>query len=103
MQGDVFKNIENTGKLIFKKVQVILRGIKDKMRNRGRKQKTNDKMVEVSPNISIINLNANGPNTPIKRQIRDFPGGAVVKNPPANAGDTGSIPGPRRSHMLRNN
>ena len=25
---------------------------------------------------------------------RDFPGGAVVKNPPANAGDTGSSPGP---------
>ena len=24
-------------------------------------------------------------------------GGSVVKNPPANAGDTGSIPGPRRS------
>ena len=30
---------------------------------------------------------------------RDFPGGTVVKNPPANAGDTGLIPGPRRSHM----
>ena len=29
----------------------------------------------------------------------DFPGGAVVKNPPANAGDKGSIPGPGRSHM----
>ena len=28
-----------------------------------------------------------------------FPGGAVVKNPPANAGDTGSIPDPRRSHV----
>ena len=28
-----------------------------------------------------------------------FPGGAVVKNPPANAGDTGSIPGLGRSHM----
>ena len=27
----------------------------------------------------------------------DFPGGTVVKNPPANAGDTGSIPGPGRS------
>ena len=27
----------------------------------------------------------------------DFPGGAVVKNPPANAGDTGSSPGPARS------
>ena len=23
----------------------------------------------------------------------------MVKNPPANAGDTGSIPGPGRSHM----
>ena len=29
----------------------------------------------------------------------DFPGGAGVKNPPVNAGDTGSIPGPGRSHM----
>ena len=27
-----------------------------------------------------------------------FPGGSVVKNPPANAGDTGMIPGSRRSH-----
>ena len=33
----------------------------------------------------------------------DFPGGTVVKNPPANAGDTGSIPGPGRSHMPRSN
>ena len=32
-----------------------------------------------------------------------FPGGAVVKNPPANAGDTGSSPGLGRSHMLQNN
>ena len=29
----------------------------------------------------------------------DFPGGLVIKNLPANAGDTGSIPGPGRSHM----
>ena len=28
-----------------------------------------------------------------------FPGGTVVKNPPANAGDTGSSPGLGRSHM----
>ena len=28
----------------------------------------------------------------------DFPGGAVVKNLPANAGDSGSIPGPRRPY-----
>ena len=36
-------------------------------------------------------------------QIGDFPDGAVVKNLPANAGDTGSIPGPGRSHMTRSN
>ena len=33
----------------------------------------------------------------------DFPGGAVVKNPPANAGDTGLIAGPGRSHMPQSN
>ena len=30
---------------------------------------------------------------------QDFPGGAVVKNPPANAGDTGLIPGLGRCYM----
>ena len=34
-----------------------------------------------------------------KKLLKDFPGGAVVKNPPANAGDTGSSPGPGRSHV----
>ena len=33
------------------------------------------------------------------KTLRGFPGGAVVKNPPANAGDTGSSPGPGRSYM----
>ena len=33
----------------------------------------------------------------------DFPGSAVVKNPPANAGDTGSSPGLGRSHVPRSN
>ena len=32
-----------------------------------------------------------------------FPGGAVVTNPPDNAGDTGSSPGPGRSHMPQSN
>ena len=32
-----------------------------------------------------------------------FPGGTVVENPPANAGDTGSSPGPGRSHMPQSN
>ena len=35
--------------------------------------------------------------------FRDFPGGTVVKNLPANAGDTGSSPGPGRSHMPQSN
>ena len=35
--------------------------------------------------------------------IRDFLGGPVLKNPPVNAGDTGSIPGLGRSHMPRSN
>ena len=40
----------------------------------------------------------------IKQQLtemnrEDFCGGAVGKNPPANAGDTGLSPGPGRSHM----
>ena len=29
----------------------------------------------------------------LKMGVRDFPGGAVVKNPPANGGDMDSIPG----------
>ena len=33
----------------------------------------------------------------------DVPGGPMVKNPPANAGDMGSIPGPGRFHMPRSN
>ena len=37
------------------------------------------------------------------KSSRDIPGGAVVKNPPANAGDTGWSPGPGRSHMPRSN
>ena len=33
----------------------------------------------------------------------DFPGSAVVKNPPANAGNIGSSPGPGGSHMPQSN
>ena len=37
----------------------------------------------------------------LKRQ--GFPGGAVVKNLPANAGDTGSIPGLGATKPVRHN
>ena len=34
-----------------------------------------------------------------KNAAKGFPGGTVVKNPPANAGAMGSNAGPGRSHM----
>ena len=46
------------------------------------------------------------PGAPSRQHSRDnegFPGGAVVENLPANAGDTGSSPGLGRSHMPRSN
>ena len=46
-------------------------------------------------------------NRGVKKKIGEclggFPGGTVVKNPPANAGDTGSSPGLGRSHMPQSN
>ena len=38
-----------------------------------------------------------------KTKQEGFPGGAVAENPPANAGDMSSSPGPGRSHMPRSN
>ena len=38
-----------------------------------------------------------------KKMVLHFPGGTMVKNPLAIAGDTGSSPGPGRSHMPRTN
>ena len=40
---------------------------------------------------------------PVKKMLSGFPGGAVVENLPANAGDKGSSPGLGRSHMPRSN
>ena len=39
----------------------------------------------------------------LKKNILGFPGGAVVENLPANAGDTGSSPGLGGSHMPQSN
>ena len=46
------------------------------------------------PSIILLNYKYTG---------KGFPGGTVVKNPPANAGDTGSIRGPGRSHIPQSN
>ena len=52
----------------------------------------------------LILPNSTKTNNPIKNeQKRGFPGGAVVENLPANAGDTGSSPGLGRSHMPQSN
>ena len=42
-------------------------------------------------------------NFSFKNKNRDFPGSTVVKNTPANSGDTGSSPSPGRPYMLRSN
>ncbi|KAJ8786157.1 hypothetical protein J1605_006513 [Eschrichtius robustus] len=42
-------------------------------------------------------------STVLNTSSAGFPGGTVVENPPANAGDTGSSPGLGRSHMPRSN
>ena len=41
----------------------------------------------------------NKKQTTLSKMGRDFPGGAVVKNLPDNAGDKDLNPGPGRSHM----
>ena len=57
--------------------------------------------VLISRNYTELKLN--NKKGPIQNWAKDFPGGAVVKNLPANAGDMGLSPGPGRSHMLRSN
>ena len=59
------------------------------------------------PCIRILEFINESPPTPRglyeKEFVGGFPGGAVVENLPANAGDTGSSPGLGRSHMPRSN
>ena len=46
------------------------------------------------------------PNSPthyIKNLSKDFLSSAVDMNPPTNVGNTGSAPGPGRSHMQQSN
>ena len=52
--------------------------------------------IDAQQNISKV-------NSTIYKMDWDFPGGTVVKNLLASAGDMGLIPGPGRSHMLQSN
>ena len=49
--------------------------------------------LSTSPGLGCLSIKGGG----------DFPGGAVVEDPPANAGDMGSNPGLGRCHMPRSN
>ena len=62
-------------------------------------------MSEPHPSEIPTELVLGGARVPVisKILIRDLPGGAVVKNLPANAGDMVSSPGLGRSPMLQTN
>ena len=53
--------------------------------------------------LSVIKLLVKQKYCLLKLKYRGFPGGAVVERPPANAGDTGSSPGPGGSRKPRSN
>ena len=57
---------------------------------------TESKSNEIKASVSYLKMF-------IKTDSSGFPGGAVVENLPANAGDTGLSPGLGRSHMPRSN
>ena len=61
------------------------------------------KGLQVYPCIVLLNSSAPSVENLYRILTEDFPGGTVVKNPPATAGDTGSSPGLGRSHMPRSN
>ena len=55
------------------------------------------------PCVCLLWRNVYSNPVPLKKLVLGFPGGAVVKNPPANARDKGASPGPGRSHMPQSN
>ena len=59
--------------------------------------------MEIFINYSFFSLDYQERQGTSKKCLWGFPGGPVVKNPPANAGDMGSSPGLGRSHMPRSN
>ena len=59
--------------------------------------------IELPYDPAILLLGIYPEKTIIQKESWGFPGGAVVENLPANAGDTGSSPGLGRSHMPRSN
>jgi len=59
--------------------------------------------VRGSPVCCRNSKEASAGNVCRERRVEGFPGGSVIKNPPANSADEGWIPGPERSHMMQSN
>ena len=60
-----------------------------------------EKEQKVIKQLSIAQQNSTEQMRNLKKKERNFPGGAVVKDLPANAGNTGLSPGPGKSHRPR--
>ena len=58
-------------------------------------------LIGCSAAISKLWVSGNQLGLSLRMPIPGFSGGLVIKNLPANAGDTGSIPGLGRFHMLQ--
>ena len=58
---------------------------------------------ELFKNSEILNALKNSLILSTLTMLWGFPGGPMVKNPPANAGEIGSFPGAGISHILRSN
>ena len=77
----------------------------------GRINKTGKPQASLTKNkkekIQVVNIRKKRKNSVTvftdTKKIWDFTGGTVVKNLPASAGDTGSIPAPGRSHVPQSN
>ena len=95
------------------KEQCVWNRIRERETEREQRERRGDKnkeIVESTPRLSKVNIRILAfPLSELTSHCKvliekwGFPGGAVVENLPANAGDTGSSPGLGRFHMPRNN
>ena len=76
------------------------------MAKKKKKERERERERDSGKHLTLSNGTPKGLHPRNKSELKvnqGFPGGAVVKNPPANAGDMCSIPGLGRSHMLQSN
>ena len=66
-------------------------------------QRACGRLAEGGASLTKPGQGRSAPEVEMLKVLQNLPGGPMVKNPPDNAGDTGSVPGPGRSHVLRGN